>query len=100
MCIDFRKLNKETRKDHYPLPFIDQTLERLAKHSHFCYLDGYCGFSQIVVHPEDQLKTTFTCPFRLYAYRRMPFGLCNVKRPNCITILYHNMLLFTDIFHI
>jgi hypothetical protein len=43
MCIDFRKLNKATRKDHYPLPFIDQMLERLSKHSHFCYLDGYSG---------------------------------------------------------
>jgi hypothetical protein len=41
MCIDYRKLNKATRKDHFPLPFIDQMLERLAKHSHFCYLDGY-----------------------------------------------------------
>jgi hypothetical protein len=77
MCIDFRKLNKATRKDHYPLPFIDQMLERLSKHSHFCYLDGYSGFSQIPVHKDDQEKTTFTCPFGTYAYRRMPFGLCN-----------------------
>jgi hypothetical protein len=68
MCIDYMKLNKETRNDHYPLPFIDQTLEMLAKHSHFCYLDGYSGFSQIVVHPEDQLKTTFVCPFSMYGY--------------------------------
>ena len=45
MGIDFRKLNKATRKYHYPLPFIDQMLERLSKHSHFCYLDGYSGFS-------------------------------------------------------
>ena len=52
-------------------------LERLAKHTHFCYLDGYSGFSQIAVHPEDQEKTTFTCPFGMYSYRRMPFGLCN-----------------------
>jgi hypothetical protein len=54
MCIDFRKLNKATRKDHYPLPFIDQMLERLSKHSHFCYLDGYSSFSQIPVHKEDK----------------------------------------------
>ena len=46
MVIDFRKLNKATRKDHYPLPFIDQMLERLSKHTHFCFLDGYYGFSQ------------------------------------------------------
>ena len=49
MVVDFRKLNKETRKDHYPLPFIDQMLERLSKHTHFCFLDGYSIFSQIPV---------------------------------------------------
>lgn len=63
MCTDYRMLNKETRKDHYPFPFIDQMLERLAMHTHFCYLDGYSRFSQIAVHPDDQEKTTFTCPF-------------------------------------
>ena len=47
MVIDFRKLNKATRKDHYRLPFIDQMLERLSKHTHFCFPDGYSGFSQI-----------------------------------------------------
>ena len=66
-----------TRKDHFPLPFIDQMLERLARHSYFCYLDGYSGFFQIPIHPEDQEKTTFTCPYGTFAYRRMPFGLCN-----------------------
>jgi hypothetical protein len=77
MCIDYRKLNKATRKDHFPLPFIDEMLERSAKHSHFCYLDGYSGFFQIPIHPKDQHKTTFTCPYGTFAYRRMPFGLCN-----------------------
>ena len=56
MCIEYRKLNSGTRKDHFPLPFIDQLLERLAKHSHLCYLDGYSGFFQIPIHPEDQGK--------------------------------------------
>src|SRR3954463_9209644 len=77
MCIDFRKLNKATRKDKYPLPFIDKMLERLSKHTHFCFLDGYSGFSQIPVSQLEQENTTFTCPFGTYAYRRMPFGLCN-----------------------
>ena len=77
MVIDFRKLNKATKKDHYPLPFIDQMLERLSKHTHFCFLDGYSGFSQIPVSADDQAKTTFTCPFGTFAYRRMHFGLCN-----------------------
>ncbi|CAM8973323.1 unnamed protein product [Rhodiola kirilowii] len=52
-------------------------LERLANHEYFCYLDGYSGFFQIPIHPSDQEKTTFTCPYGTYAYRRMPFGLCN-----------------------
>ncbi|CAM8892938.1 unnamed protein product [Rhodiola kirilowii] len=77
MCIDYRKLNKATRKDHFPLSFIDQMLERLAKRKFFCYLDGYSGFFQISIHPEDQEKTTFTCPFGTFAYRSMPFSLCN-----------------------
>jgi hypothetical protein len=77
MCVDYRKLNQATRKDHFPLPFIDQMLERLAKHDYFCYLDGYSGFFQIPIHPQDQEKTTFTCPYGTFAYRRMPFGLCN-----------------------
>ena len=77
MVTDFRKLNKATNKDHYPLPFIDQMLERLSKHTHFCFLDGYSGFSQIPVSADDQSKTTFTCPFGTFSYRRMPFGLCN-----------------------
>ncbi|CAM8910902.1 unnamed protein product [Rhodiola kirilowii] len=77
MCVDYRKLNQATKKDHFPLPFIDQMLERLAKHDYFCYLDGYSGFFQIPIHPQDQDKTTFTCPYGTFAYRRMPFGLCN-----------------------
>jgi len=77
MCIDYRMLNKATRKDHFPLPFIDEMLERLAKHSYFCYLYGYSGCHQIPIHPDDQSKTTFTCPYGTFAYRRMSFGLCN-----------------------
>ncbi|XP_004308221.1 PREDICTED: uncharacterized protein LOC101312974 [Fragaria vesca subsp. vesca] len=77
VCIDYRRLNGTTRKDHMPLPFIDQMLERLAGHSFYCFLDGYSGYNQISVAEEDQDKTTFTCPFGTFAYRRMPFGLCN-----------------------
>ncbi|XP_070677839.1 uncharacterized protein [Malus domestica] len=77
VCIDYRKLNTTTRKDHFPLLFIDQMLERLAGYAFYCFLDGYSGYNQIVISPEDQEKTTFTCPFGTFAYRRMPFGLCN-----------------------
>ncbi|CAN6557395.1 unnamed protein product [Malus baccata var. baccata] len=77
VCIDYKKLNATTRKDHFPLPFLDQMLERLAGHSFYCFLDGYSGYNQIVIAPDDQENTTFTCPFGTFAYRRMPFGLCN-----------------------
>ncbi|CAA7056274.1 unnamed protein product [Microthlaspi erraticum] len=63
MCIDYRKLNSAFRKDHFPLPFIDQMLERLANHPFYCFLDGYSGFFQIPIHPNDHQKTTFTCPY-------------------------------------
>ncbi|CAN6723550.1 unnamed protein product [Malus baccata var. baccata] len=52
-------------------------LERLTGHSFYCFLDGYSGYNQIVIAPDDQENTTFTCPFGTFAYRRMPFGLCN-----------------------
>jgi hypothetical protein len=58
MCIDYKKkLNKATKKYHFPLPFIDEMLEQLMNHS-FCFLDGYSGYHQIPVHPNDQNKTT------------------------------------------
>ena len=75
--IDYRKLNSATKKDHFPLPFIDQILDRLVGSSYFCFLDGYSSYNQIIIHPDDQEKTTFTCPFGTFAFRRMPFGLCN-----------------------
>jgi len=73
MCVDYRKLNLATRKDHFPLPFMDQMLERLAGKSFYCFLDRYSGYNQIAINPEDQEKTTFTCPLGTYAYRRMPY---------------------------
>ena len=78
VCIDYRKLNTTTRKGHYPLPFIGQMLDRLAGHPYFCFLDGYSSYNQIAIAPEDQEKTTFTCPYGTFSFRRMPFGLCNV----------------------
>ena len=68
VCIDYRKLNTATRNDHFPLPFIDQMLDRLAGHPHFCFLDGYSGYNQIAIAPEDQEKNTFTCPFGTFAF--------------------------------
>ena len=73
----YRKLNTATRKDHYLLPFVDQMLDMLAGHPHYCFLDGYYGYNQIAITLEDQEKTTFTCPYDTFVFRRMPFGLCN-----------------------
>ncbi|GKD30700.1 reverse transcriptase domain-containing protein, partial [Tanacetum coccineum] len=67
VCIDYRKLNKATRKDHFPLPFMDQMLERLAGNEYYCFLDGFSGYFQIPIDPKDQEKTTFTCPYGTFA---------------------------------
>ncbi|GKA10581.1 reverse transcriptase domain-containing protein [Tanacetum coccineum] len=64
-------------QDHFPLPFMDQMIERLAGNEYYCFLDGFLGYFQIPIYPKDQDKTTFTCPYGTFAYRRMPFGLCN-----------------------
>ncbi|CAM9000188.1 unnamed protein product [Rhodiola kirilowii] len=94
MCIDYRKLNAVTRKDHFPLPFIDQMLDRLAGKPFFCFLDGFSGYNQIPIAPEDQEKTTFTCPFGTFAFQRMSFGLCNAPGTfqRVVTSIFSDMI--------
>ncbi|KAK1406558.1 hypothetical protein QVD17_41984 [Tagetes erecta] len=94
VCIDYRRLNDATRKDHFPLPFIDQMLERLSGQQFYCFLDGFSGYFQIPIAPEDQEKTTFTCPIGTFAYRRMPFGLCNAPATfqRCMVAIFHDMI--------
>ena len=94
ICIDYRKLNKATRKDHFPLPFLDQMLDRLAGYQYYCFLDGYSGYNQIAIAPEDQEKTTFTCPYGTFAFRRMPFGLCNAPGTfqRCMMAIFSHMV--------
>ncbi|KAL4283080.1 hypothetical protein GQ457_16G019070 [Hibiscus cannabinus] len=93
VCMDYWKLNKATRKDHFPLPFIDQMLDRLAGKQFYCFLDGYSGYNQISIAPEDQSKTTFTCPYGTFAFRRMPFGLCNAPATfqRCMTAIFSDL---------
>ena len=94
VCIDYKKLNVVTRKDHFPLPFIDQVLERVSGHPFYCFLDGYSGYFQIEIDLADQEKTTFTCPFGTFAYRRMPFGLCNAPATfqRCMLSIFSDMV--------
>ncbi|GJY60445.1 reverse transcriptase domain-containing protein [Tanacetum coccineum] len=101
VCIDYRKLNDATRKDHFPLPFMDQMLERLAGNEYYCFLDGFSGYFQIPIDPLDQEKTTFTCPYGTFAYRRMPFGLCNAPGTfqRCMVAIFHDMIEKTMEFH-
>nr|GFA32714.1 reverse transcriptase domain-containing protein [Tanacetum cinerariifolium] len=77
VCIDYRKLNEATHKDHFPLLLMDQMLERLEGNEFYCFLDGFLGYFQIPIDPRDQEKKTFTCPYGTFAYRRMPFGMYN-----------------------
>nr|GEW13407.1 DNA-directed DNA polymerase [Tanacetum cinerariifolium] len=92
--IVYRKLNDATRKDHFPLPFMDQMLERLAGNEYFYFLNGFSGYFQIPIDPQDQEKTTFTCPYETFAYRRMPFGLCNASGTFqiCMMAIFHDMI--------
>ncbi|GJR24292.1 reverse transcriptase domain-containing protein [Tanacetum coccineum] len=102
VCIDYRKLNDATRKDHFPLPFMDQMLERLAGNEYYCFLDGFSGYFQIPIDPKDQDKTTFTCPYGTFAYRRMPFGLCNAPgtfQRHCSRYCSKVLLLFESTAH-
>ncbi|GJV10350.1 reverse transcriptase domain-containing protein [Tanacetum coccineum] len=94
VCIDYRKLNEAARKDHFPLPFMDQMLERLAGNQYYCFLDGFSGYFHIPIDSKDQEKTTFTCPYGTFAYRRMPFGLCNALGmfQRCMMAIFHDMI--------
>nr|GEZ21699.1 reverse transcriptase domain-containing protein [Tanacetum cinerariifolium] len=94
VCIDYRNLNDATRKDHFPLPFMDQMLERLVGNEFYCFLDGFSGYFQIPIDPQDQEKTTFTCPYGTFAYRRMPFGLFNAPGTfqRCMMSIFHDMI--------
>lgn len=107
VCIYYRKLNSCTRKDHFPLPFIDQILERVASHAYYCFLDGYSGYNQIVVSLNDQEKITFTYPYGMFAYRRLPFGLCNALGTfsRCMMGIFSDMIdkiveVFMDVFSV
>ncbi|PIN07371.1 DNA-directed DNA polymerase [Handroanthus impetiginosus] len=107
VCKDYRKLNKATRKDHFPLPFIDQMFDKLAGKKFYYFLDGYLGYNQIAIAPEDQEKITFTCPYSTFAFQRMLFRLCNTPATfqRCMMAIFIDMIenfleIFVDDFSI
>jgi hypothetical protein len=101
MCIDYMKLNLMTSKDYFSLSFMDQILKRVAGHEFYCFLDGYSGYNLIEIALEDQEKTIFTCQFGTFAYRMMPFGLCNALATfqRCMLSIFSDMVeRFLEIF--
>ena len=76
-CVDYRKVNTVTRKDAYPLPRVDDTLDTLAGSRWFSTLDLISGYWQVEVDQEDREKTAFSTPEGLFEFTVMPFGLCN-----------------------
>ena len=94
ICINYQKLNKATQKDHFPLSFLDQMLDRLAGHEYYYFLDGYSSYNQIAIAPEDKEKKTFTCPYGTFAFKRMPFKLCNAPGTfqRCMMAIFSDMV--------
>jgi ribonuclease HI len=77
LCVDFRNLNRSSKKDNYPLPKMEHILQRVIGASRISMIDGFSGYNQISVMPEDREKTAFTTPWGTFMYAKMPFGLMN-----------------------
>ncbi|RVW34656.1 Retrovirus-related Pol polyprotein from transposon 17.6 [Vitis vinifera] len=103
VCIDYRRLNAVTRKDHFHCLLLIKSWRESLAIIFIVSWTGYSGYFQIEIDVEDQEKTTFTCPFGTYAYRRMPFGLCNAPATfqRCMLSIFSDMVerimeVFTD----
>ena len=77
VCVNLKKVNAATIRDHYPLPITDHVLERVARKQAYSFLDGFLGYNQVSIKQDDQHKTAFATEWGIYAYRVMPFGLTN-----------------------
>ena len=77
ICTNFRDLNHACPKDNFPTPFIDQILDECVGSEVFSFMDGFFGYTQIQIKPEDQHNTAFICPCGTFSYQKMPFGLKN-----------------------
>jgi hypothetical protein len=78
LCVDFIKLNKVSLKDHYPLRKMDYILQKVVGSQKMSMRDGFSGYNQIMVHPNDRENMAFTTPWETFMYAKMPFSLMNV----------------------
>ncbi|KAK8695024.1 hypothetical protein V6N13_072566 [Hibiscus sabdariffa] len=94
MCVDCRDLNKASPKDNFPLPHIDTLVDNTAGHSWFSFMDGFSGYNQIKMHPEDMEKTTFVTLWGTFCYKVMPFGLKNAGETyqRAMVTLFHDVM--------
>ncbi|KAG8481593.1 hypothetical protein CXB51_026544 [Gossypium anomalum] len=94
MCVDYRDLNKASPKDNFPLPHIDTLVDNTAGYSLFSFMDGFSGYNQIKMHPEDMDKTTFITLWGTFCYKVMPFGLKNAGATyqRAMVNLFHDMM--------
>ncbi|RVW58211.1 Transposon Tf2-12 polyprotein [Vitis vinifera] len=94
VCVDFRDLNKASPKDDFPLPHIDMLVDSTAGHPMLSFMDGFSGYNQILMAPEDMVKTSFITEWGTYCYRVMPFGLKNAGATyqRAATTLFHDMM--------
>jgi putative transposase len=77
ICVDFRKLNVATKKDPYPLPFIEEVLDMVASHEMYSFFDGSSGYHQIMIIPDNQYKMAFITNWGTFIWVVMPFDLKN-----------------------
>ncbi|KAK5824409.1 hypothetical protein PVK06_019181 [Gossypium arboreum] len=94
MCVDYRDLNRASPKDNFPLPHIDTLVDNTAKHSLFSFMDGFSGYNQIKMAPENMEKTTFITMWGTFCYKVMPFGLKNAGATyqRAMVTLFHDMM--------
>ena len=93
-CVDFRDLNKASPKDDFPLPHIDMLVDSTTGHPMLSFMDGFFGYNQILMAPEDMEKISFITEWGTYCYRVMPFGLKNAGATyqRAATTLFHDMM--------
>ena len=94
VCVDFRDLNKASPKDDFPLLHIDMLVDSTAGHSMLSFMDGFFGYNQILMAPNDMEKTFFITEWGTYYYRVMPFGLKNAGATyqRAAITLFHDMM--------